>query len=126
MGSGHDKKLKQVPQPLVSEKTCRKKYGSTGLKNDVHICAGPYEGTQGTCQGDSGGPLVCQGADGRWVLHGATSFGPKPCGSNPSVWAQVSYFIDWICCHMDDYGPCTKVNCIIPKGRSINMTDSLQ
>ncbi|KAG7247938.1 hypothetical protein CRUP_036775, partial [Coryphaenoides rupestris] len=28
--------------------------------------------------GDSGGPLSCQGADGRWHVHGVTSFVSSP------------------------------------------------
>ncbi|XP_039251592.2 chymotrypsinogen A-like isoform X1 [Styela clava] len=110
-GTGFDKVLKQVKQPVTSQSNCIKKYGGRKINYDVHVCAGPHKGNQGTCQGDSGGPLVCQYEDGAWVLHGDTSFGPKPCGSSPGVWAQVSYHMDFVCCVLRDYGPCKDMKC---------------
>lgn len=50
-------------------------------------------------QGDSGGPLNCQGADGRWEVHGIVSFG-SALGCNyyhkPSVFTRVSAYNSWI------------------------------
>lgn len=50
-------------------------------------------------QGDSGGPLNCQGADGRWEVHGIVSFGSS-LGCNyyhkPSVFTRVSAYNSWI------------------------------
>lgn len=50
-------------------------------------------------QGDSGGPLNCQGADGRWEVHGIVSFGSS-LGCNyyhkPSVFTRVSAYNNWI------------------------------
>uniref|UniRef100_A0A8C9LJK9 pancreatic elastase II n=1 Tax=Piliocolobus tephrosceles TaxID=591936 RepID=A0A8C9LJK9_9PRIM len=45
--------------------------------------------------GDSGGPLNCQAADGRWEVHGISSF---TCNyyHKPSVFTRVSNYIDWI------------------------------
>lgn len=100
-----------MAQPITSEYECKKKYGSSGIFKNKHLCAGPYKGSEGTCQGDSGGPLVCQYDDGAWVLHGATSFGPQPCGISPGVWTQISYHLDWICCILRDYAACIKIDC---------------
>lgn len=50
-------------------------------------------------QGDSGGPLNCQGSDGAWGVHGIVSFGSGlKCNfiKKPTVFTQVSSYIDWI------------------------------
>nr|XP_034957972.1 proproteinase E-like [Zootoca vivipara] len=50
-------------------------------------------------QGDSGGPLNCRAADGRWYVHGVTSF-VSAWGCNtlkkPTVFTRVSAFNSWI------------------------------
>lgn len=50
-------------------------------------------------QGDSGGPLNCQGANGKWEVHGIVSFGSS-LGCNyyrkPSVFTRVSAYNSWI------------------------------
>ena len=52
------------------------------------------------CQGDSGGPLVCAGADGRYVLHGATSWGYGCAAAQyPGVWARISQVLPWVTQH---------------------------
>eukprot|EP00095_Tigriopus_kingsejongensis_P012603 maker-scaffold531_size145796-snap-gene-0.18 protein:Tk12603 transcript:maker-scaffold531_size145796-snap-gene-0.18-mRNA-1 annotation:"PREDICTED: trypsin-3-like" len=58
--------------------------------DDSMICAGE-EGVD-SCQGDSGGPLTCDG-----VHCGVVSWGYGCAGRNqPGVYAQTSYFVDWI------------------------------
>ena len=52
-----------------------------------------------TCRGDSGGPIACRSnSDDKWVLIGATSFGPKNCSSRAlySVYTRVSSYVYWI------------------------------
>lgn len=50
-------------------------------------------------QGDSGGPLNCRGADGKWYVHGVTSF-VSSLGCNtikkPTVFTRTSFFTEWI------------------------------
>jgi len=75
------------------------------------------DGWMDTCQGDSGGPLVCQvknsvdgspdlntyeeqtakEQDGRYVLHGLTSYGVH-CGVYPGVYTRLAYYVEngWI------------------------------
>lgn len=50
-------------------------------------------------QGDSGGPLNCQNPDGSWDVHGVVSFGSgEGCDvlQKPTVFTQVSSYVDWI------------------------------
>uniref|UniRef100_F6QYD5 Peptidase S1 domain-containing protein n=2 Tax=Ciona intestinalis TaxID=7719 RepID=F6QYD5_CIOIN len=111
MYTGSDDVLKQLPQPIVSQQLCTKFY-SNMISYDKHLCA--LESAAGTCQGDSGGPLVCQGSDMKWSLYGATSFGPVPCATAPGVFSSVANYIEWLCCHMDETGPCAKIACKLP------------
>uniref|UniRef100_A0A8C5RXZ0 Peptidase S1 domain-containing protein n=1 Tax=Laticauda laticaudata TaxID=8630 RepID=A0A8C5RXZ0_LATLA len=61
------------------------------------VCAGGD--IKAGCNGDSGGPLNCPAADGRWYVHGVTSF-VSAWGCNtlqkPTVFTRVSAFIPWI------------------------------
>lgn len=61
------------------------------------ICLEAKRVTKGymeVCSGDSGGP----GYTSPGVVGGVVSYGPdRPCGQNPwSVFADVSYYLDWI------------------------------
>lgn len=63
------------------------------------LCAQGTKGDDGfidACQGDSGGPLVCE-VNGKWVLHGATSWGRGCAGENyPGIWAKITNQLSWI------------------------------
>ncbi|XP_065336734.1 trypsin eta-like [Cloeon dipterum] len=72
---------------------CREAYAA--IKNVIfpsQICANDAAGGKGTCNGDSGGPLFVDG-----VLVGVASY-IKDCevARYPSVFARVSYYMDWI------------------------------
>ncbi|KAH9502978.1 Plasma kallikrein [Bulinus truncatus] len=74
--------LMKVLLPVVDNSLCLRTYGSL-VFNDLKICAGDmYYGGIDTCDGDSGGPLMCFD-DGRYVLHGITSFSVSPTCGDP-------------------------------------------
>ncbi|GAM57332.1 secreted trypsin-like serine protease [Vibrio ishigakensis] len=94
--------LQKVNLNLVTNDTCRLQYGDKIL--DSHICfTGYYNQYSGllnsTCNGDSGGPVYGR-RNGRNVLIGITSFGPKKCGDPnypiTSVFTEVADYADWI------------------------------
>jgi len=59
-----------------------------------HVCIRQERAS--ACNGDSGGPLHCN-VNGRWKVAGAASFVYGYCSTNaPTIYAQVSYFRDWI------------------------------
>ncbi|XP_037791266.1 trypsin-like, partial [Penaeus monodon] len=82
--------------PIVTKSACRKAYPDHPL-TDNHFCAGNKRGTSDTCAGDSGGPLMCEGEQGRWTVHGVTSFG-EGCGDHGKygVYTKVANYLGWI------------------------------
>ncbi|NXU48010.1 CEL2A elastase, partial [Turnix velox] len=83
---------------VVDYATCsRPGWWGSSVKRTM-VCAGG-DGITSSCNGDSGGPLNCQGADGRWEVHGVVSFG-SALGCNyyhkPSVFTRVSAYDSWI------------------------------
>ena len=94
-GGNQPDKLQVAHVPIVKQDDCNKKY-----KNQIHdsmVCAGYPEGGKDSCQGDSGGPMVCKGSDGRYSVHGITSWG-YGCAApgKPGVYARVSFLSKWI------------------------------
>uniref|UniRef100_A0A8C6Y4B9 Peptidase S1 domain-containing protein n=1 Tax=Naja naja TaxID=35670 RepID=A0A8C6Y4B9_NAJNA len=89
--------LQQALLPVVDYAHCSQPdwWGSTVKQNMV--CAGGD--IKAACHGDSGGPLNCPAADGRWYVHGVTSF-VSIMGCNilkkPTVFTRASAFIPWI------------------------------
>ena len=82
-------KLQQAQLPLVSNKECANKLDNSPSSGQFSIsqqmlCAGIINpgNVTGGCHGDSGGPLVCKAAEGRYVLHGAVSWGSETCNFN--------------------------------------------
>merc|ERR1712142_1438383 len=92
-GLGLPNVLHKVTLPVVSDEDCNAAYSANGYSvADSMICAAIEEGGKDSCQGDSGGPMVC-GEE----LIGIVSWGIG-CGRKgyPGVYAEVSYFMDWI------------------------------
>ncbi|XP_065345651.1 chymotrypsin-2-like [Cloeon dipterum] len=58
------------------------------------ICAGTSEGNIGHCYGDNGGPLIVDG-----VQLGIVSYSIACESTLPSIFTQVSSYIDWIATH---------------------------
>lgn len=84
---------------MISLNTCRLFYGD--VVRDSNICTNGFGGV-GICQGDSGGPLTVTQTDGQTFLIGVSSFVARyGCELGfPSVFASVSYYIDWIRFHL--------------------------
>ena len=92
--------LQQSSLKVVGETICSKLNNKDQKKvTDKMLCAGygPCDRRIG-CHGDSGGPFVCQGDDGKWVLHGAVSWGSSKCDSSQAytVFAKVAKYVPWI------------------------------
>uniref|UniRef100_A0AAR5PUT3 Peptidase S1 domain-containing protein n=1 Tax=Dendroctonus ponderosae TaxID=77166 RepID=A0AAR5PUT3_DENPD len=82
--------LNELTSHVMSNYPCRLAY--LGYVEDSNICMSSYLGNA-TCSGDSGGPLTVDG-----VQVGVVSFGSGwGCAQGfPSVFARVTYYLDWI------------------------------
>jgi len=96
--------LNQGKVKILSHKECTGwgKNPKAAVNDSNMICAQGGGGLFGppvvrTCHMDNGGPLVCPSGEGRWTLHGVTSFNPR-CdrGGAPDVFARVHSAVDWI------------------------------
>lgn len=87
--------MQKAAVEVYSDAYCSSAY--SGYSNNVHVCASGATFTKATCQGDSGGPLAVY-ANGRWELHGVTSFGVVGCAvyGYPSVFAETANYVSWI------------------------------
>ncbi|XP_053307548.1 proproteinase E-like [Spea bombifrons] len=89
--------LQQALLPVVDHPHCSQTDWWGGTVKESMVCAGGD--AQSGCNGDSGGPLNCQGVDGRWYVHGVTSFvSSRGCNTfkKPTVFTRVSAFNTWI------------------------------
>jgi secreted trypsin-like serine protease len=90
---------------IVSDEDCSEAYDSETAAVDDHVsnlmvCATGGNFEADTCQGDSGGPLAIS-VNGRWEIHGITSFGVGCAVSPfPGVYAEVLTYKDWISSHL--------------------------
>ena len=94
-GGKQPDKLQVAHVPIIGQDDCKQKY--KGEIHDSMVCAGYPEGGKDSCQGDSGGPMVCKGSDGRYSVHGVTSWGygcAEP--DKPGVYARVRFLLKWI------------------------------
>ncbi|XP_077990317.1 atrial natriuretic peptide-converting enzyme-like [Glandiceps talaboti] len=93
--------LQEAKVPIVSHSTCGRLARDANMLQRIRdgmLCAGYNAGGIDTCQGDSGGPLICLNEDdGKWFLHGVTSFG-SGCARQylPGIYTKVSYYNDFI------------------------------
>ncbi|XP_067095744.1 chymotrypsin-like elastase family member 2A [Osmerus mordax] len=90
--------LQQALLPVVDHATCSLPAWWSVLASSSMVCAGG-DGVVAGCNGDSGGPLNCQNPDGSWAVHGVVSFGSgEGCNiaQKPTVFTQVSSYMDWI------------------------------
>ena len=80
----------------LSNSECNARYGD--ITADMLCAQGSSSaGIVDACQGDSGGPMVCPGQDGRYILHGATSWGIGCAAAEyPGVWARISHVLPWV------------------------------
>ncbi|KAF2881376.1 hypothetical protein ILUMI_24819 [Ignelater luminosus] len=87
--------LNYVELDAISNPDCAKVYGSLTVTNGTICCKGRPE--HSTCNGDSGGPLI-EKVNNTWVQVGVVSFVHRAgCASgNPSGYARVQYYLDWI------------------------------
>jgi len=94
------RRLQQGEVKVLSNEECKASgYRESQITDDMLCAQGKNEegSVVDACQGDSGGPLVCEGADGRWSVYGATSWGRGCAAENyPGVWARVHEGLDWI------------------------------
>uniref|UniRef100_A0A670JLX2 Proproteinase E-like n=1 Tax=Podarcis muralis TaxID=64176 RepID=A0A670JLX2_PODMU len=89
--------LQQALLPSVDYAHCSQPDWWSYTVKETMVCAGGD--IRSGCNGDSGGPLNCRAADGRWYVHGVTSF-VSAWGCNtlkkPTVFTRVSAFNNWI------------------------------
>ncbi|MBN3309188.1 CAC3 Proproteinase, partial [Amia calva] len=89
--------LQQALLPVVEHNICKQSDWWGGSVRPTMVCAGGD--IKSGCNGDSGGPLNCKASDGRWYVHGVTSFvSARGCNTikKPTVFTRVSSFIPWI------------------------------
>uniref|UniRef100_A0A182PHN9 Peptidase S1 domain-containing protein n=1 Tax=Anopheles epiroticus TaxID=199890 RepID=A0A182PHN9_9DIPT len=80
--------------PVMTNADCIARW-NTALIQPQNVCLSA-DGGRSSCNGDSGGPLAVQ--DGGSLQIGVVSFGSAAgCAVGmPSVYARVSFFLDWI------------------------------
>ncbi|KAI0238021.1 hypothetical protein LSAT2_011342 [Lamellibrachia satsuma] len=103
--------LSQVLLSTINQSLCQRPDWLGNQVTDNMLCAGYPQGGKDTCGGDSGGPLVAR-TDGKWTVHGITSFGtgcaePK----HPGVYTRVWKFMDWIKVQTNDHHQPLNVRC---------------
>ncbi|XP_041520366.1 serine protease 38 [Microtus oregoni] len=94
------KQLQEVQLPLIPKFQCQLLYGYMSYLLPEMLCAGDVANVKNVCEGDSGGPLVCK-LNQTWLQIGIVSWG-RGCSHPlyPGVYANVSYFLNWISYHV--------------------------
>uniref|UniRef100_A0A4W3I161 Uncharacterized protein n=1 Tax=Callorhinchus milii TaxID=7868 RepID=A0A4W3I161_CALMI len=93
-GKGSDV-LQKASVLVIDRITCNQREVYAGQITPRMLCAGFLEGKVDACQGDSGGPLSYH--SDMWRLLGVVSWG-RGCAipNRPGVYANISFFLDWI------------------------------
>jgi trypsin len=86
------KTLQVAELAFLTTSSCRKRYGSRRVYDDMICSAGT---DRDACRGDSGGPLVAVRSGGAVFQVGIVSWGVG-CGSRPGVYASTQYHYAWI------------------------------
>ncbi|KAM7315750.1 hypothetical protein ISCGN_005533 [Ixodes scapularis] len=113
-GGQLSEQLMTVDVPVIPDQQCEtmyktafQSYGQPSAFNAATMfCTLEEGGGKDACQGDSGGPAI-QRHDGYAFLTGVVSWGIGCAHANyPGVYAEVSYYIDWIVDHLTFSGAC--------------------
>ncbi|XP_055680585.1 lectizyme-like [Lutzomyia longipalpis] len=93
--------LQWATLPIVDWHECEAVLGGPGATplHPTNICTGPLDGGHSACHGDSGSALIhINPTTNVHTLLGIVSWGFYPCGAigSPSIYADVTHFIDWI------------------------------
>ncbi|CAG9810850.1 unnamed protein product [Chironomus riparius] len=89
--------LQSTPVPSMTNAECQAIYVDEVLLPQ-HVCAGRVG--HDACQGDSGGPLTENVGGAGAMVVGVVSWGYFCAREYPTIYARVSYFLDWIRPHM--------------------------
>ncbi|XP_055712102.1 trypsin-like [Phlebotomus papatasi] len=94
-------KLQWATLPIVEWSECEAALGGPEITqlHPTNICTGPLEGDRSACHGDSGSALIHMNPyTNKHTLVGIVSWGFYPCGAlgSPSIYTDVSQFIEWI------------------------------
>lgn len=115
MGWGKNEQGKTTRVPfyadtdLMTIDKCKSSYAwSQNVISSDQVCV--KSGTSGSCQGDSGGPLVYMKENTTFLL-GAVSWSVG-CNVNPTVYARIGAYMDWICKTTDGEVCCTDKACL--------------
>jgi len=91
-------KLKYGNLKVISNKDCNENNSKYNTISKGMVCATNSNEITTTCHGDSGGPLACQNMNGRWYLHGTTTWGSPTCNAKDaySVFTRITEYSKWI------------------------------
>ena len=105
-GSHKTSSLHEVGVTVFADEDCG---NMIEYMTEGRICAGVVEGGKGTCTADTGGPLVAEdpARNNSMSLIGVVN-GAIGCArpGYPSLYAEVSHFIDWLSEEMPDLNTC--------------------
>merc|ERR1711893_42083 len=94
-GGSVTQELRYTNVPIMAYNDCTRAFPNGWVEPGM-VCAGNTGGNdRDSCQGDSGGPLVVRNGDS-FELVGVVSWGLGCASLTPGVYAEVSYYEDWL------------------------------